>query len=134
MTYKGKEYLDGGTSDPIPVRKALEDGCDRVVVVLTRERGFVKKPEQGRAVYRRVFRHQPGMIRALDRRHEIYNETLAFLREKEADGTALVIAPRDSLGIGRFEKERKKLEQAYQTGYEDTQRLADDLTAFFEQK
>ncbi len=134
VTYKGKEYLDGGTSDPIPVRKALEDGCDRVVVVLTRERGFVKKPEQGRAVYRRVFRHQPGMIRALDRRHEIYNETLAFLREKEADGTALVIAPRDSLGIGRFEKERKKLEQAYQTGYEDTQRLADDLTAFFEQK
>ena len=74
------------------------------------------------------------MIRALDRRHEIYNETLAFLREKEADGTALVIAPRDSLGISRFEKERKKLEQAYQTGYEDTQRLADDLTAFFEQK
>ena len=74
------------------------------------------------------------MIRALDRRHEIYNETLAFLREKEADGTVLVIAPRDSLGIGRFEKERKKLEQAYQTGYEDTQRLADDLTAFFEQK
>lgn len=45
-----------------------------------------------------------------------------------------MIAPRDSLGIGRFEKERKKLEQAYQTGYEDTQRLADDLTAFFEQK
>ena len=41
---------------------------------------------------------------------------------------------RHKLGIGRFEKERKKLEQAYQTGYEDTQRLADDLTAFFEQK
>lgn len=41
----GKKYLDGGTSDPIPVRRALEWGCDRVVVVLTRERGYRKKPE-----------------------------------------------------------------------------------------
>lgn len=132
VTYKGKAYLDGGTSDPIPIRRALADGCDRVVVVLTRERGFIKKPEQGRALYHRVFRKQPGMIRALDQRHEVYNETLAFLREKEADGTALVIAPRQPLGVGRFEKDRSKLEQAYQTGYDDAQDLTEALTAFFD--
>lgn len=47
VTYKGKEYLDGGTSDPIPVRKALEDGCDRVVVVLTRGAGICQEAGAG---------------------------------------------------------------------------------------
>ena len=45
----GQPYRDGGCADASPWRHALEAGCDRVVVVLTRERGFVKKPEQGRA-------------------------------------------------------------------------------------
>ena len=33
----GQPYLDGGCADAIPWRHALEAGCDRVVVVLTRE-------------------------------------------------------------------------------------------------
>ena len=48
----GRRYLDGGTSDPIPVKKALEDGCDRLVVVLTRDRSYQKQPEKLRAAYR----------------------------------------------------------------------------------
>ncbi len=106
VTYKGKAYLDGGTSDPIPIRRALADGCDRVVVVLTRERGFIKAGAGARPCIIGVFRKQPGMIRALDQRHEVYNETLAFLREKEADGTAPSHCPRQPLGVGRFEKDR----------------------------
>ena len=121
VPYKGRDYLDGGTSDPIPVRRALADGCDKVVVVLTRERGFVKQPESGRAVYRRKYKAYPAMIEALERRHEIYNETLAFLRTLEADGTALVIAPEAPLGLSRFEKKVENLKRAYETGYADTE-------------
>lgn len=29
--------LDGGVADAIPFRRALEKGCDRVTVILTRE-------------------------------------------------------------------------------------------------
>ena len=130
VRYKGRDYLDGGTSDPIPVRKALADGCDKVLVVLTRERGFVKKPEQGRAIYRRKYKDYPAMIEALDRRHEIYNETLAFLRPLEAAGTALVIAPAEPLGLSRFEKKMENLKRAYETGYADTERRMGDIRAF----
>ena len=130
VRYKGRDYLDGGTSDPIPVRKALADGCDKVLVVLTRERGFVKKPEQGRAIYRRKYKDYPAMIEALDRRHEIYNETLAFLRTLEADGTALVIAPAEPLGLSRFEKKMENLKRAYKTGYADTEKRMGEIRAF----
>lgn len=40
----GQPYLDGGCADAIPWRHALEAGCDRVVVILTRERSYSKGP------------------------------------------------------------------------------------------
>ena len=36
----GEEYLDGGLVDNIPLDKAFEEGCDKVVVVLTRPMEF----------------------------------------------------------------------------------------------
>lgn len=131
VRYKGRDYLDGGTADPIPVRKALADGCDKVIVVLTRERSFVKQPEGGRTVYRRAFKKYPAMIEALDRRHEIYNETRQHLDELERDGIALVIAPEQSLGLSRFEKKPENLRRAYATGYADAEKRLPALREWF---
>lgn len=39
---EGRPYLDGGCADAIPWRRAFREGCDRVVVVLTRERDYYK--------------------------------------------------------------------------------------------
>lgn len=126
----GKKYLDGGTSDPIPVRRALEWGCDRVVVVLTRERGYRKKPEGFRRVYRRAFRAYPHMIHTLDIRHQVYNQTLEALAEWERRGKALVIAPEEPLGIGRFEKDKEKLTAVYRLGVKQTAAMMEQIRIF----
>lgn len=39
----GVPYFDGTISDPVPVRQAFADGCDKVVVIFTRPRGFRRK-------------------------------------------------------------------------------------------
>ena len=39
-----KNYLDGGVSLPIAYERAFELGYGKVVVVLTRHRGYRKKP------------------------------------------------------------------------------------------
>ncbi len=125
VRYQGGSYLDGGTSDPIPVKRALEDGCDRVIVVLTRDAGYVKRPESFRAVYRRMFRNYPAMVETLDRRHEMYNQTRSDLRELVKQGRAIVIAPEKPVEISRFEKNLKKLTALYKTGMTDAaKRLA----------
>ena len=41
----GQPYLDGGCADAIPWKRAFEVGCDRVVVVLTRERDYRKEAD-----------------------------------------------------------------------------------------
>lgn len=118
VAYQGRLLLDGGTADPIPVRRALADGCDRVVVVLTRERGYRKSPQSFRAAYRSAFRRYPAMIHALDTRHRIYNDTLDFLAGLECGGTAAVIAPASPPQVHRIERDRDKLLALYQEGLE----------------
>lgn len=128
----GRKYLDGGTSAPIPFAKAFEDGCEKVLVVLTRERGYVKKPESFRKLYHRIYRNYPGMIEALDHRHEIYNRSLAALRCLETEGKALVIAPKKPLGLSRFEKDIENLKVAYHKGYQETEELEGDIPKFLD--
>lgn len=119
VEFKGRPYLDGGTADPIPVRRALADGCDRVVVVLTQHRAYRKSPTGQRRLYARAFREQPAMIGLLDHRHELYNETRRYLWKLEKEGRAFVILPDAPLGIGRFERRRRRLDEAYACGRRD---------------
>lgn len=119
VEYEGKLYLDGGVTDPIPVKKALADGCDKVIVILTRPRGFIKKPEAHRGLYTRLLKKWPAMVRALDMRHDVYNQTLLALGRLELEGRALVLAPSKALSVSRFEKKLPNLKQAYDLGYAD---------------
>lgn len=126
---EGKQYLDGGTTDPIPVKKALEDGCDKVVVILTRPRGYQKQPEGFRKIYRRKFKKYPAMVEALDRRHEIYNDTLKFIETLEKEGHAIVLAQTSPIPIGRFEKDPAKLRALYELGMKDAANRLDEIRA-----
>ena len=134
VRYKGGEYLDGGTSDPIPVGKALADGCGRVVAVLTRDRGFTRQPEKFRRVYRRIYRGYPELARCLDTRHEVYNRARARLAALEKEGRALIVAPPEPVGIGRFERDREKLLALYDQGCGQAKRQLPALRRFMEER
>lgn len=125
----GALYLDGGTASPLPVTRALERGCDRVLAVLTQPRGFIKKPEK-LTYYRRQYRDYPQLVRTMDERHHIYNGQVTHLRALEQQGMAMVIAPPRSLGIGRFDTEWKLLRSAYLQGYVDTQIREEAIRSF----
>jgi len=119
VEYNGRKYLDGGTTDPIPVHRAVEDGCKRLIVVLTQARGYKKRPEKFRLLYKHIFRTLPKMVEALDNRHIRYNRSLTYASALESAGLAVIIAPSTPLGMGRFEKNRKKLKKAYDLGLHD---------------
>jgi len=115
----GKVYYDGGIADPIPVKKALVDGCDRVVVVLSKPRGFVKQPERLRMAYSWMLRRYPNTVHALNNRHIIYNESLEFLKELEEEGRAVVIAPSAEVEVGMTSKDLNALDRLYALGLDD---------------
>ncbi|MBO5378251.1 MAG: patatin family protein [Ruminiclostridium sp.] len=126
----GKKYMDGGITDSIPFERAFEDGCDKVIVVLTRERGFVKKPESLLPLIKMTYKKYPNLIKALENRHIMYNNQLSRLYELEKEGKALIIAPKDTHGIGRTERKPEILIPYFEEGYENTKRIIDKIRDF----
>ena len=114
---EGQPYLDGGCSDAIPWRRALEMGCDRVVVLLTRERSYRKEPEKTMPLLRRAFRQYPGFLDTMARRADNYNESREQLFTLEREGRVLVIAPESTAGFSRTEKDLEKIRAMWRSGY-----------------
>ena len=110
-------YLDGGIADSIPFRHALEEGCDKLIVVLTREHGYVKTTEKAIRITDKLYKKYPKIVEAMDTRAERYNEDVKKLDELEQQGKVFVIAPETTLGVGRTESDPKKLRELYEEGY-----------------
>lgn len=113
----GEPYVDGalGTSGGIALDAARADGFERFFVVLTRPRGYRKKPESRPGLYRRWFRSYPAVAEALLTRHERYNATLDELEELEAAGRAYVFRPVD-MRIHNSEKRIDRLAATFDAG------------------
>ena len=115
----GEKYMDGGVSDPIPAQHALDDGCDRIIVITTRERDYVKENEKAVDMVARLYkRRYPEFAEALRRRTECYNESRAHLFELEKQGKAFLIEPVTTAGFARTEKDLQKIYALYMHGRE----------------
>ena len=64
-TVEGKPYLDGGCADAIPWKRAFDAGCDRVVVLLTRERAYRKEDDKTMKVIEQTFRKYPAFVETM---------------------------------------------------------------------
>lgn len=126
----GKPYLDGGVADAIPYRRALEQGCDRVVVVLTKPRSFVRGAEKLQPVIERRYRQYPNFCQAMRDRAEKYNQDRAELFQLEKEGKALVFAPNSLHGVGRIEHNVEKLRMLWAEGYQHGMERMEGLRSF----
>lgn len=127
----GQHYLDGGCADPIPWKHAFDMGCDRVVVILTRERDYRKEPDRTIRVLSRAFRKYPAFLETMRRRAELYNASREELFALEKAGKVLVIAPEDTLGCSRTEKDMEVIRALWQIGYFAGRRSANEVRAFW---
>lgn len=119
VQYQEKILLDGGISDPIPIKKAQQDGLEKNIVILTRNQGYMKKPSRFHFFVDRKYPEYHGLQAALRNRYKIYNETLAYLEQEEKAGKVFVIRPQEPLKVGRMERNPQKLKELYTIGYKD---------------
>ncbi|WP_130837605.1 patatin-like phospholipase family protein [Lachnoclostridium sp. Marseille-P6806] len=119
----GRRYYDGGISDPIPVRQALRDGCDRLIVILTRPRGQLRTNRRDRRLAGLIRRSFPAAAERLARRAEAYNAELEELRVLERKGDALIVAPDGTEGMKTLTRDPVRLNEMYEKGYRDAQAI-----------
>ena len=126
----GRRYMDGGVSDPVPFKKALEDGCDKLIVILTRERGFIKQDEPTKALLSAAFRRYPEFCRRLETRAEHYNESYAELEKLYEQGKVFVYYPKKELLVSRTENDKRKIMRLYDYGVKHAEWSLDSLKRY----
>ncbi|MDO0823236.1 patatin-like phospholipase family protein [Desulfosporosinus nitroreducens] len=130
VSYKGYELLDGGISDSIPIKKSIKDGNTKNIIVLTRNKGYKKRPGKFNTLLKLKYRNYPQLIETMLNRYKNYNETLDYIDHLEKEGKAVVIRPSKELEVGRLEKDPLKLHRLLQQGYEDTKRSYERIREF----
>lgn len=116
---QGRLYYDGALGNPVPVDKALELGCDRVVVLLTKPAGIPRSPSRDEKYAAGIQRKYPAAAHALRQRASRYNAGVFHAQRLEIEGKALVVSPDDTCGVDTLTRDRAALESLYEKGFND---------------
>ena len=119
----GVPYFDGALGDPVPVEKAFQLGCDKVVVILSRPDGVPREPGKDLFFADRIQKKYPLAAEKLRMRAQRYNEGVSAAKKYEAQGRALVIAPDDTCGLKTLSKDKDALRRFYEKGLRDARAI-----------
>ncbi|MBR2359661.1 MAG: patatin family protein [Bacteroidaceae bacterium] len=111
-----RPMLDGGIVDSIPLERAISQGYEKNIVVLTRNKGYRKKEK----IIKHpsfVYHQYPQLRQALAMRNVLYNKQLEMIERMEDEGRIIVIRPERPIVVDRMERNVQKLTDLYNEGY-----------------
>lgn len=127
VKYKGFELLDGGIPAPIPIEKSIEDNNTFHIIVLTQNKGYVKEPFKNSALAKIIYRKYPNVVKALERRHEIYNRQVALCEKLEKENKAIIIRPKKPIKVGRTTRDVNLVLDLYDEGHKECNEIIDKI-------
>lgn len=129
----GVPYLDGGLADSIPVKRAQALGNEKIIVILTRNPGYRKKPTSRgvKSLYKRAYKKYPNLVRTAIKRSMIYNQQMELVENLEDEGKIFVIRPLIPT-VSRLEKNYDALMHFYEHGYRLMKRQYQALQEYLE--
>ena len=131
----GKPYLDGGPSCSIGFRFALKDGY-KTFVITTRPKGFRKELVKSASTkrkdvgYKRTYKKYPDFVNACVNWDKTYNEEMDEMDALHDAGKILVMYPSKPLNVAVAERNLKKLEEVYQLGKKDMEKMLPELLSY----
>ena len=123
---EGFKLLDGGICDSVPVKKFMEMGYDRIVVILTKPIGYIPKPNNA-FLSKKMYGKYPEFVDALITRHLRYVENLNYVNKLEEEGKIMVIRPSRTVNISRTEKNLARIWEMYELGRENAEERLEEV-------
>ena len=127
IVYDHHRYFDGGISDPIPYKKAMQEGCERMIVILTRPRDEYREDRKDRIQSRLIQRRYPKAAEVFRMRAMRYNQALDELKELEKEGSALILAPQSIEGMKTLSFHQEAILHLYHEGKEQIEKIENFL-------
>lgn len=127
----GVPMLDGGMADAIPICKALEEGWDKIVVVLTRNSSYRKKKNSRLYMWglKLIYHKYPKFLELVENRPKRYNDALDKIEELEEQGRAFVLRP-TAMTVENKESNVDTLMKYYRHGYDSADEKMEALKSF----
>ncbi len=126
----GSTYVDGGYSENIPVERALADGADRVVVVMTRPRSYVKDSDAVTPLVKRTYGNNQAFLDLLYWQPERYNLMRSQIFAQEKRGEVFVFCPEESNEVKLVRPSGESLLHSYIEGRRVATQKLGDLRAY----
>ncbi len=130
----GRHLLDGGMTDPVPLKYFQSLGYSRNVVILTQPRSYRKTENKSQPFVRMMLRKYPNAIKVMENRHRVYNQTTQYVLDAEQAGDTFVFAPKEPLPIKRICRDPRLLQETYDIGRAHALELLPDLLRFLGQE
>jgi len=125
----GRPMTDGGMADAIPIRKALSDGVQRNLIILTQQSRYRKELKTSKLITTRYFWHK-NFIKTIKERPYKYNSDLDYVEELVHQDQAIAFYPEISLPK-LITRNPDKLRELYDHGYEMGQEVVEKVKEFF---
>ncbi len=125
--FRGRKYYDGGISDPVPIKKAFEAGCDKCVLILTRPIDKLRTVKKDVRRSHLIARKYPNAARRLAKRSELYNKQIELALKYRDEGRLLIIAPDNIDNVGMLKKNKAGSMEMYKKGRRDARAIKDFL-------
>ncbi|HIV17483.1 MAG TPA: patatin family protein [Candidatus Alectryocaccobium stercorigallinarum] len=125
-------YFDGGVSDAIPARRALDNGCDKLVFVLSKSRHYKKKPQGMKFIYSLLCHKYPAIIKDLNNRHIMYTAAQKLMFELEKQGKAFIFSLETGLKISTYAMDPVLNRKLYDNGLSDFEAKKEAFFKFME--
>ncbi len=116
---EGQKYFDGGLADSIPIKKSIEDGNKKNLVILTQPKGFIKESSSSTMLGAKLIsKKYPKLGEAMKNRATMYNETISFIENLEKMQSENIVVIQPEYKLNSFEKDLAQIEKNYQHGYD----------------
>lgn len=124
---KNHPYYDGALGDPVPVEKAFQLGCDRIVLILTKPERELRTADKDEKLAAHIQKKYPEAAKKLRQRAQRYNEGVSAAQNYVRQGRALILSPDDTCGVDTLKKDKTSLQHLYDKGYADGKKITDFL-------
>ncbi len=130
----GVPYIDGGVANAIPIKKAREDGYEKIVIILTRPKGYQSRGNiMLNQLFKVYYRNYPNLVKKLCTMPDRYNTLLKQIEKLEKKGKVFVIQPKTTLKVKRVERNQDKLRLLYLEGKEDARILLPKMLEYLDE-
>lgn len=125
----GNPYLDGAIDCNVPINWAINQGYEKIIVVLTRNKEYRKKPVSSKVkkMYNLVYKQYPKLLKTMYERPNKYNSTYDKIEELESNNKIFVFRPKNNLDISRLERNQDKLRALYEEGVNNAKERLNEL-------